>query len=117
MTADRLLAFEHELQKLCWNEERPRLLKEAETIQDELLGKYNVLWRTYSTEACAMEQVQAQLQAHEQQLKKLHEQERHNHGIKGVATQSSSSSYKRHCPFASVSYRRHWQSSKEANHA
>jgi myosin heavy subunit len=76
LTADRLLAFEHELQKLRGNEEPPRLLKEAETIQDELLGKYNVLWRTYSTEACAMEHVQAQLQAHEQQLKKLHEQEK-----------------------------------------
>ena len=76
LTADRLLAFEHELQKLRGNEEPPRLLKEAETIQDELLGKYNVLWRTYSTEAFAMEHVQAQLQAHEQQLKKLHEQEK-----------------------------------------
>jgi hypothetical protein len=76
LTADRLLTFEHELQKLRGNEEPPRLLKEAETIQDELLGKYNVLWRTYSTEACAMEHVQAQLQAHEQQLKKLHEQEK-----------------------------------------
>ena len=76
LTADRLLAFEHELQKLRGNEESPRLLKEADTIQDELLGKYNVLWRTYSTEACAMEHVQAQLQAHEQQLKKLHEQEK-----------------------------------------